>query len=130
MAGKPRVIMSGSQTRHSVISDPELIAWLREENQDEYRELIIEAKVPLRTVLFSHRRNGYRRFESMEGGDDTDRDNILAELRQYLSTILGDESVTVLKSAGAVAVRANRQQLEMIVFHPLVKAIRINRQLP
>jgi hypothetical protein len=38
-------------------------------------------------------------------------------------------ATNLIRAAGAIAVRANREQLLQILKHPLVKAVRSNRRL-
>jgi hypothetical protein len=112
----------------NTIQNAELNAWLEQEDSDDVRELIVEAKIPPRIIRFPDERSGRRLPESMNSADKSEREAVLVELYRYLTELLGG-STNLLKSAGAVAVRANRQQLQAIARHPLVKAVRINRRL-
>ena len=64
----------------------------------------------------------------VETAKNVDRNSLLEELQHDLDELLGT-TTNLLRSAGAVAVRANREQLRQIVRHPLVRAVRSNRQL-
>jgi hypothetical protein len=107
--------------------DSDLAEWLDGAGGDT-RELIVEAKVPARTVRLDH-----APLESLspkeirsEGGED--RTAVLQELQDDLKGIVGN-ATNLLRAAGAIAVRANREQLLQILKHPLVKAVRANRRL-
>jgi hypothetical protein len=52
----------------------------------------------------------------------------LAEFHAFLASLL-DVPPVLLKAAGAVAIKATSKQVRQFIDHPLVKAIRLNRQL-
>lgn len=120
--------MAEHAIKHTAIQDAELERWLEDETSPDVRELIVEAKVPQRTVRFSGGKPGRELVEVVNAGDPSEREVVLTELYGYLKELLGG-SVNLLKSAGAIVVRANRQQLRTITQYPLVKAIRMNRKL-
>jgi hypothetical protein len=105
----------------------DLADWLEGEG-DETRELIVEARTQPRFVRVETDRNG--KPVSFEGEPAAlgDRAKITRKLHQELTNLL-DGPTTLLKAAGAVVVRANREQLRKILSHPLVKAVRPNRLL-
>jgi len=106
--------------------DADLVTWLSEEG-DDLRELIIEAKVPRRTVNLVSPPSKYLLPEEIKG-NSSDRTRALEGLQSYLSELLGT-STNLLRSAGAVVVRANREQLRQIIRHPLVRSVHSNRRL-
>ncbi len=108
------------------VPDTDLRAWILEENNEE-RELIVEALVPARKVRFKKWAGTSRAPESIES-EPGDRARILCELRDYLESEV-DLRTTLLKAAGAIAIRATGRQVRRFVEHPLVKAIRPNRRL-
>lgn len=120
--------MAEHAIKPTAIQDAELERWLEDETSPDVRELIVEAKVPQRTVRFSGGKPGRELVEVVNAGDPSEREVVLTELYGYLKELLGG-SVNLLKSAGAIVVRANRQQLRTITQYPLVKAIRMNRKL-
>ena len=120
--------MAEHAIKHTTIQDAELERWLEDETSPDVRELIVEAKMPQRTVRFSGGKPGRELVEVVNAGDQSEREVVLTELYGYLKELLGGP-VNLLKSAGAIVVRANRQQLRTITQYPLVKAIRMNRKL-
>ena len=115
------------RTQIDKLPDADLAAWFEGEGSGT-RELIVEAKVPARTVrLGQSSTKGLSPREVLtEGG--ADRAAVLQQLQEDLGMIVGD-AANLLRSAGAIAVRANREQLHQILNHPLVKAVRANRRL-
>ncbi len=109
------------------LPDSDLAAWLEGEGGDMH-ELIVEAKIPARTVPPDRAPNGsYSPKEILsEGGGD--RIAVLQELQDDLEGIVGN-ATNLIRAAGIIAVRANREQLLQILKHPLVKAVRANRRL-
>lgn len=120
--------MAEHAIQYTTIQDAELERWLEDETSHDVRELIVEAKVPQRTIRFAGGKHGRELVEVVTAGDPSEREVVLTELYGYLKELLGG-SVNLLKSAGAIVVRANRQQLRTIAQYPLVKAIRMNRRL-
>jgi len=64
----------------------------------------------------------------VETAKHVDRNSLLEELQHDLDELLGTRT-NLLRSAGAVAIRANREQLRRIARHPLVRVVRSNRRL-
>ncbi len=107
------------------IHDHELSEWLARSNAEE-RELIVEAAVPSRKVSFRKRADG-RMLPAAVGGSEA-RTAVLEELRSYLQGLLATPP-TLLKAAGALAVRASGSEAQALLEHPLVKSLRLNRKL-
>jgi hypothetical protein len=114
-----------SQT--DAVLDSDLAAWLEGEG-DETREMIVEAKLPARTVHLAQGAFGGHLPKEIRTEGDGDRAAVLRELQDDLNGLLGG-TTSLLRAAGAIAVRANREQLLEIAKHPLVKAVRANRRL-
>lgn len=66
--------------------------------------------------------------ERLESGPQSERTAVLEELNALLAKHL-DGPTTVLKSAGAIAVKATSRQVRAFADDPLIKAIRRNRRL-
>jgi hypothetical protein len=115
------------QSKSDRIQDASLEAWLTGEG-DDVREVIVEAKVPPRTVRFSGSASARLLPEEVTSSGEGNRTAILQELQDYLAGLLGT-SPPVLWAAGAIAARVNRAQLRELMKHPLVKAVRDNRRL-
>jgi hypothetical protein len=113
-----------------IILGGELAGWLEGEGDgDQARELIIEARTPPRVVrLEGSRAAGKAVPGDVESTGPADRARIISELNRELSRIV-DGPTTVLKAAGAVVIRADRDQLRKILELPQVKAVRPNRSL-
>lgn len=111
----------------TTVPDPELRSWLSAERDDGTRELIVEADLPKRTVRFGKTQQGRQVASGVDSGPQADRERLLQELADFLSGL--NTEANVLKSAGAVAVRSDREQARAIVNHPLVRAVRPNRRL-
>lgn len=109
------------------VLDTELKAWAEGEGDDQ-RELLVEARVPKRTVSLGNSPSGRILPRVVETAKHVDRNSLLEELQHDLDELLGT-TTNLLRSAGAVAVRANREQLRQIVRHPLVRVVRSNRRL-
>ena len=109
------------------ILDAELKAWVEGEGDDQ-REFLVEARVPKRTVTLGNSPSGRVLPREVETSKNVDRNSLLEELQHDLDELLGTRT-NLLRSAGAVAVRANREQLRHITRHPLVRAVRSNRRL-
>ena len=108
------------------VKDRELLAWLAAES-DDTQELIVEAAVPERKVSFTKRPGGRTAASGIDSGPAAEREAVLDELNEFLTRQL-DSPTTVLKSAGAIAVRATSRQVRAFADHRLVKAIRPNRK--
>ena len=92
------------------------------------RELIVGASVPKRTVSLEKRGSGRVLPREVKSEAGSDRATVLSQLQRDLDELLGT-STNLLRSAGAIAVKADRQQLCAIARHPLVRAVRPNRRL-
>ena len=114
-------------TKHKVNLDADLAEWLAIDS-DDTRELIVEAIVPRRTVQLSSGTSRPTIPTRVESDKGEDRAHILEELHDYLKDQLNGHA-NLLHVAGAVAVRANQNQLRQIMRHPRVKAVRQNRKL-
>ncbi len=111
----------------SKIPDHELCAWVDAKGED-IRELIVEAKLWRVKVSPLPGKPGNPNVTDAASGKMKSRHEILAELASYVSQISG-EPPNILKAAGALALRATREQTRMLSKHHLVKAIRPNRRL-
>jgi hypothetical protein len=109
------------------ILDSDLAAWL-EADGDDTREMIVEAKVPARTVSLGQGPSGLHLPKAIRTEGHGDRAEVLRELQDDLNRLLGG-TTSLLRAAGAIAVRANREQFLEILKHPLVKVVRANRRL-
>jgi hypothetical protein len=109
------------------VLDSDLAEWLESEG-DDTREMIVEAKVPARTVHLGKVVSGRLLPKEITTEGDGDRAGVLRQLHDDLSRLLGG-ATNLIRAAGAIAVRANREQLLQIARHPLVKAVRSNRRL-
>ena len=120
--------MSRQSTSHwKTVQDADLITWLAADSSDT-RELIVEARLPSRKVTIQKHANGRAVPTGIDTATASERTAALAELPAFLSKIL-DTPPVLLKTAGAIAVRATSQQVRQFADHPLVKAIRLNRKL-
>jgi len=84
--------------------------------------------VPKRTVTLGNSPSGRTLPREVETAKHVDRNSLLEELQHDLDELLGTRT-NLLRSAGAVAIRANREQLRRIARHPLVRVVRSNRRL-
>jgi hypothetical protein len=109
------------------LPDADLVVWFEGEDGGS-RELIVEAKLSPRTVRLGQTNTERHSPKEILSEGGADRTTVLQELQNDLKGIVGDET-NLLRAAGAVAVRANREQLLQILKHPLVKAVRANRRL-
>ena len=107
------------------VHDRELLAWLSGDG-DEKQELIVEAAVPRRKVSFRAVPDG-RLLPATIGGS-AKKKAILEELASYLTELLHTRP-TLLRAAGAFAVRATGSEAERLLDHPLVRSVRLNRRL-
>jgi hypothetical protein len=122
--------MPGRDGLDIMLSD-DLAEWLNRNDpdaDDEPRELIVEARTPPRHVKVDARRSGVLVPREVEPTGPVDRARVTSELQRELTRLLGSPT-TVLRAAGAVVVRARRDQLREILKLPLVKAVRPNRSL-
>ncbi len=108
------------------VADRDLRDWLTQ-TREEVRELLVEAVLPQRRVIFK-KQAGARHIPLGMESDAPTRASVLDELNQYLSSLLQRRS-TLLRAAGAFAVEANGPEVQKLLQHPLVKAVRINRKL-
>ncbi len=107
------------------IRDVELTEWLAR-SSDEVRELIVEAAVPRRKISLLRGTGG--RLLPADVASSGSRTEVLEELRSYLKDLLAT-SPTLLKAAGALAVRASGREAQELLAHPLVRALKLNRKL-
>ena len=119
---------NGRTTAPETVKDAELRAWM-ETTTDELRDVIVEAALPPRRVVFQHRSAGGASPKSIDSADEQNRESLLEELDQHLREIVGVEKTRVLKTAGAIVVRATAEEIHAIAKQPLVKAIRTSRRL-
>ena len=112
----------------SRITDPDLAEWARKDS-DETREIIIQAKLPARRVSASSDLRGRHRLTGFETAGSSSRRALLQELGSELAALTGEEP-TMLRAAGAVALRATGRQVHQLLDHPLIRRISSNRQLP
>ncbi|MBF0340589.1 MAG: hypothetical protein HQL95_06435 [Magnetococcales bacterium] len=107
--------------------DPSLDSWMRDQG-DEIREVIIEARLPQRQIQMRLGEKGRMIPDRLaSSGTPEERLQRLEELNTFLVWEL-QLTTTVLKAAGAVAARVSGKDLERILEHPLVKAVRTNRR--
>lgn len=119
--------MKNPEKIDSKIPDVAVRDWLSG-SDGEAIELIVEAKLPRRTVSFRKERGKRPVPSGIKSDSGDDRLCALEDLSAYLMKLL-NSSPTMLKAAGAIAVRANREQVQQFITHPLVKAVRSNRPL-
>ena len=118
---------NGETTSAETVMDAELRAWL-EAATDEVRDVIVEAALPPRRVVFQQRPGAGASPKSIDSANDPDRESLLDELDYQLREIVGVEKTRVLKAAGAIVARATAKEIQAIAKQPLVKAIRTNRR--
>lgn len=99
--------------------DEELRAWLATASEDDERDVIVEAVLP---------RTGAAP-KSIKSVSTPYRDLILVDLESELWPVKGVTKIRILKAAGAIVVRASAKGIQTIAEHPIVKAIRSNRDL-
>lgn len=108
--------------------DPSLVEWMQEDSTG-IREVIIEAHLPQRQLLMRLGESGRMVPDRLlSPSPPTDRVRMLEELNDFLSGQM-QLPTTILKAAGAIAVRASGKDVRHILEHPMVKAIRPNRKL-
>ena len=118
----------GDTAAFETVKDAELRAWL-EATTDEVRDVIVEAALPPRRVVFEKGPGAGASPRSIDSTNDQDRESLLSELDQQLREIVGNEKTRILKAAGAIVVRATAEEIHAMARQPLVKAIRPNRRL-
>lgn len=104
-----------------------LAEWLERSEADE-RELIVEADLPRRRVRLGRSAGGPGVVLKGIEGAPVSRQAILDELGAFAAGLL-EQPPTVLRSAGALAVRVTPAEARQLAEHPLVRAIRPNRAL-
>jgi hypothetical protein len=107
--------------------EPDLIEWLASDSEEE-REVIIEARLPRRTLPPKQRSTGVS-STPRKSATAQERAEVLAELDSFLARQLSSPRV-MLRAAGAIALRTTGRQAHRLLGHPLIKAIRFNRRLP
>ena len=107
--------------------DAELEAWLNT-TDDAAREVIVEGQVPRCQVRFTFGNAQERQVKKVTTEPGTSRTDVLRDLQEFLASVLG-QTPHVLQTAGAIPVRVTRDQLRRVMRHPLVRAVRTNRQL-
>jgi hypothetical protein len=127
MANPPRTYETPEPTEPDPVLGAELLAWANGEGSDR-RELIVEATLPRRTVSLEKSDSGRVLPREVKPGSTGSRATVLLQLQHDLNELLGT-STSVLRAAGAIAVRADRTQLRQIARHPLVRAVRPNRRM-
>jgi hypothetical protein len=115
------------QKRLVPLLDDELNAWLNQED-DETREVIVEARVPQRRVQFARGSSNNQLLKEVTTEEGLSRAKVLAQLCDFLTGLLGS-APHILSAGGAIPLRATQDQLRQIVRHHLVKAVRANRKL-
>ena len=118
---------NGKTTAPETVKDAELRAWM-EAATDDVRDVIVEAALPPRRVVFQRRPGAGASPKSIDSTDDQDRESLLHELDRQLREIVGVKKTRVLKTAGAIVVRATAKEIHTIAQQPMVKAIRTNRR--
>lgn len=111
-------------TTSQKVHDSELAEWLGRSSDDE-RELIVEAAVPRRKVSFRTRAGGRLLPADVESSGS--RNAVLDELWSYLNDLLATPP-TLLRAAGALAVRASGREAQLLLDHPLVRSLKWNRK--
>ena len=111
-----------------LIPDKKLRAKLMEASETVHN-LIVEANLPKRTFEFQDRKSKTLTASKPKPGAG-DRDAILEKLATKLRKIAGKENANLLKTAGAIVIRVNAEQLKHVLQVDDVKAIRQNRKLP
>lgn len=119
---------NGGTPLADTVMDTELRGWL-ESATDEVRDVIVEATLPPRRVAFRPDAGATPLPASIDAGNEPDRELMLEELSTQLRNVAGVEKTRVLKSAGAIVVRATAAQIRTIAQQPSVKAIRPNRRI-
>src|SRR5437870_8708801 len=94
------------RSRVDEVLDSDLAAWLEGEG-DDLREMIVEAQVPPRTVRLGQGLSGRHLPKEILTEGNGDRAAVLRQLQDDLTGLLGG-ATNLLRAAGAIAVRANR----------------------
>ena len=108
------------------VKDRELAQWLRSADEDT-RELIVQAQTPPRKVTFAPGQDGRVVPDGITKSGGPAREDVIEQLTELLARFV-EQPPVVLSSAGAVVVRATRNQVLHFADHPLVKAIYPNRR--
>jgi hypothetical protein len=111
----------------TVVPDSELREWL-ESGADEPRELIVEVRSPPRQISATPRAPGHGRLVNIAGSSAAGREDRLRQLAEFV-THFACGKLTLLKAAGALALRTSGKDARQIARHHLVKSIRPNRRL-
>ena len=90
--------------------------------------VIVEADLPKRS--FTILGNKSKKLVSEGTPSRMSRESVLTELAGSIRGLVGDGDINVLKSPGAIIVKANAGKLKEVLQLPYVKAIRPNRRLP
>jgi len=120
-------MLNGDTLSPETVMDAELRAWL-ESTTEEVLDVIVEAALPPRRIIFQQRPGPGASPESIHSAGDSDRDSLLDELDHQLREIVGVAKTRVLRAAGAIVVRATAKDIQAIAKQPMVKAIRTNRR--
>jgi len=94
----------------------------------QVRQMVLGTLIVVRVVVRAKSPSGRILPREVETAKNVDRNSLLEEFQRDLDELPGT-TTNLLRSAGAVAVRANREQLRQIIRHPLVRAVRSNRRL-
>jgi hypothetical protein len=123
-----KTAMPPPQAHHgATIEEPDILAWVSVASEEK-RELIVEANVPERKVVFQRRPDGRTVPVGIESSASSDRAETLIQLHNLLANIV-DVPPVLLKAAGAVVVKASSREVRQFMDHPFVKRIRSNRKL-
>jgi hypothetical protein len=108
--------------------NPDIANWVRSGDTD-IREIIIEVNLPQRRVVIRRSEYGPMVLDHIESSfTPEDRACLLGDLNNFLSKQM-HLTTTILKTAGAIAVQASGKDVQRILAHPMVKAIRPNRKV-
>ena len=109
------------------IKGQELVAWLQSESTDA-RELIVQVQTPPRQVTMKRHPSGRVQPGQVQENDARKRQKAIDDLATVLNSLV-DTPPVVLRTSGAVVVKATSDQVRRFVDHRLVKAIYPNRSL-
>ncbi len=121
------MMLNGKTPSAEIAMDAEVRGWL-ESTSGEVRDVIVEAALPPRRVVFQQRPGTAPIPKSIDSSSDSDRETLLNKLDQTLREMGGVQKTRVLKAAGAIVVRASAKEIQVIAQQPMVKAIRANRR--
>jgi hypothetical protein len=107
--------------------DDELMEWLALTTNDETREVIVEARVPIRRVRLDAATSRGPRPQEVITEEGPTRAEALQQVQDFLTEVIG-RRLCILSAAGAIAVVATKNQVRQIAGHPFVKAVRANRR--